>query len=444
MSSTPFEGPMSPESVGVFRDRLKHGQNVAKILESQVDTAQQNIVLLQGQVRLANETISNLKKYFQETENLLGKLYEPDACTQQQQLVKDVPLKRNGSPPSMTDSGNESNKSYDGKDSNNNKSPYAQQLRQVLDALQDEDSRPQRGGATPASTMNGVVEHNNNNNHCGGKCHPVVSYVPFGYHLVDAATAAVVPLPSDVSSPVQVGIRGVRGGKRMYEEIPSAATSTTTAAHIMKYNTTKVKKVETGGGKLNAQKMLQDFSKRRFFTYNPRFDLDLLIVPPPIPATELMKELRGRVRSEQQLPTSTAGSQASVDSSMNNSTLHNVDDHKEVSLVMDLKKELDVHDNNSSNGFSSPSSDQNGTVNKQIDIDQESIHAVFKSPGGSTKILPTIKEENREGRRRLESHIAMMRSADNNNNGNNNSYRIIMKQEATVSPLKVAGAQCAS
>ena len=40
-----------PETVLILTDRLKHGQNVVHILESQMDTAQQNIVLLQGQVR---------------------------------------------------------------------------------------------------------------------------------------------------------------------------------------------------------------------------------------------------------------------------------------------------------------------------------------------------------------------------------------------------------
>ena len=32
-----------------------------------------------------------------------------------------------------------------------------------------------------------------------------------------------------------------------------------------------------------------DFTKRRFIPYNPRYDLDLLIVPPPIPASDLLK-----------------------------------------------------------------------------------------------------------------------------------------------------------
>ena len=35
-----------------------------------------------------------------------------------------------------------------------------------------------------------------------------------------------------------------------------------------------------------------DFTKRRYLPYNPRYDLDLLIVPPPIPAMDLLK---GRV-----------------------------------------------------------------------------------------------------------------------------------------------------
>ena len=35
-----------------------------------------------------------------------------------------------------------------------------------------------------------------------------------------------------------------------------------------------------------------DFSKRRFHPYNPRWDLDLQIVPPPLAASELMDKLK--------------------------------------------------------------------------------------------------------------------------------------------------------
>ena len=147
MSSS--EPILIPETVLILRDRMKHGQNVAKILESQVDTAQQNIILLQGQVRLANETISNLKKHFQETENILTKLFEPEPQirtyeTEVKDINKPTPVKVPDhtvtTSPILQDSGTESNKSFDDK-GDSNKSPYAQQLRQVLDVLQDEESR---------------------------------------------------------------------------------------------------------------------------------------------------------------------------------------------------------------------------------------------------------------------------------------------------------------
>ena len=156
------------EAVATLRDRVKHGQNMTKILESQLDTAQQNISLLQGQVRLANETILNLKKYFAETESTLNELLpdhsssrvfhfdaEPLPQQQQQQQQKDEnelsqkhgnvdsttrsPIPTDTSNSSSGTSG-ESHKHEDKRD-NHNKSPYAQQLRQVLDVLQDEEPR---------------------------------------------------------------------------------------------------------------------------------------------------------------------------------------------------------------------------------------------------------------------------------------------------------------
>ena len=145
------ESKILPEAVLNLRDRLKHGQNVTKILESQLDTAQQNITLLQGQVRLANETIVNLKKHFHETENILSQLLSPEYQSRVSNIeaeTKDVESEgsqKHGSVDSTTRSPNpdvvEKTKSFDEKSDNNNKSPYAQQLRQVLDVLQDEEPR---------------------------------------------------------------------------------------------------------------------------------------------------------------------------------------------------------------------------------------------------------------------------------------------------------------
>lgn len=152
-----------PETVLILRDRIKHGQNVAKILESQVDTAQQNIILLQGQVRLANETISNLKKHFQETEKILTKLFEPEPQVRTFESDKDVPKESpvklpehshsvSATSPILHDSGTDSNKSF-GDKSDANKSPYAQQLRQVLDVLQDEE--PRKTGCSSSRSESG-------------------------------------------------------------------------------------------------------------------------------------------------------------------------------------------------------------------------------------------------------------------------------------------------
>lgn len=154
------------EAVSTLRDRLKHGQNMTKILESQLDTAQQNISLLQGQVRLANETILNLKKYFTETENTLNELLIPnhassrvfrfdgehkDHDSELSQKHGNVdsttrsPLPTRSPIPTDTSSNgdNHTNKPQTDLDKreHHNKSPYAQQLRQVLDALQDEEPR---------------------------------------------------------------------------------------------------------------------------------------------------------------------------------------------------------------------------------------------------------------------------------------------------------------
>ena len=55
-----------------------------------------------------------------------------------------------------------------------------------------------------------------------------------------------------------------------------------------------IKKISDGSDKTNGrgQKIFKEFSKRHFFAYNPRFDLDILLVPPPMRAENLFKELR--------------------------------------------------------------------------------------------------------------------------------------------------------
>ena len=154
MNSTSItDSKILPEAVLNLRDRLKHGQNVAKILESQIDTAQQNISLLQGQVRLATETILNLKKHFQETENILSQLVSPDQapigntdnenkdpeCESSQKHVN-ANVDSTTRSPRPSEETTETGKSFEEK-LEQNKSPYAQQLRQVLDVLTDEEPR---------------------------------------------------------------------------------------------------------------------------------------------------------------------------------------------------------------------------------------------------------------------------------------------------------------
>ena len=155
-----FNTQEAKEAVLTLRDRLKHGQNMTKILESQLETAQQNISLLQGQVRLANETILNLKKYFQETENTVNELLTPTTNQQSSRVFqynetnsskKDESSERKH-PPLSSHSSRKSSRSpitpeplepkgTEDKRDHHNKSPYAQQLRQVLDALQDEEPK---------------------------------------------------------------------------------------------------------------------------------------------------------------------------------------------------------------------------------------------------------------------------------------------------------------
>lgn len=443
-SSLAESNKILPEAVLNLRDRLKHGQNVAKILESQIDTAQQNISLLQGQVRLATETILNLKKHFQDTENILEQLISPEQSGRLEIELKDLDnepstpkhasvannVDSTTRSPVPSDTTNEATNSFDDKRIEQNKSPYAQQLRQVLDVLTDEDvsrdnprgskmmtplmqhhkhdvcsskecscsdcnSPPhmssgssrhgysnkcdcgsssctggmdhfhhkQRSGEehcrnpsnnmkhkqinhshhinmspksferkdssshsrSPSSHSNHsysnhcnapcctnnepseyarpvhyvsihsppmrtnenvappsnkhMVERHHHSPHCVGdkcQCLPYVSYVPYGsrsYHVIDSPQGGMPPEMHTMSP-------SSSSRKRQYVPLMPGEEP----PHL-KY--TKVKRID--GNKLTAQKVLQDFTKRRFFAYNPQFDLDLLIVPPPIPAMDLLK-----------------------------------------------------------------------------------------------------------------------------------------------------------
>ena len=165
-------------AINDLRDKFKHGHHIIKILESQLETARQNISLLQGQVRLANETIENLKQQFNEadmtlafmTDNYKGNHERRNESARQSGRDLDdysqapVFVTRNdehenqrrllefekNSPKCLTKSNdmavsdneqNERTKTPTLHAQERPKSPYAQQLRQVLDALQDEDPR---------------------------------------------------------------------------------------------------------------------------------------------------------------------------------------------------------------------------------------------------------------------------------------------------------------
>ena len=56
-----------------------------------------------------------------------------------------------------------------------------------------------------------------------------------------------------------------------------------------------------------------DFTKRRFIAYNPRYDLDLLIVPPPILASDFVKG-GGNPQTGSSMPTTKEGGAAKVPS----------------------------------------------------------------------------------------------------------------------------------
>eukprot|EP00794_Sanderia_malayensis_P015835 gene15835-17431_t len=115
--------------------------------------------------------------------------------------------------------------------------------------------------------------------HCDDKCrcHAFVNYAPFGYQVVESAPG----IPQTIQ-PISPSLPSKKN-KRYHPVAPGDEPP-----HL-KY--TKVKRID--GSKVAAQKTIQDFSKRRFHPYNPRWDLDLLIVPPPIPALDLISILGG-------------------------------------------------------------------------------------------------------------------------------------------------------
>ncbi|XP_066933980.1 myb-like protein Q isoform X3 [Clytia hemisphaerica] len=588
------------EAVATLRDRLKHGQNMTKILESQLDTAQQNISLLQGQVRLANETILNLKKYFTETENTLNDLftsnhssrsfqYNDGATKEQSDMDKNQQMSKvaRGStrsprtPESMDTKTHHDDKRRERE--HNNKSPYAQQLRQVLDALQDEEPKksshthhrlhektePSEHSPSPPPAdrrlmqatkhyhheneggafqrrqphpeedypkmkhhkMNGhpsrestngnhhdpispkpsyYQQHHSNelshghhqphphSNHCMGPCCPSET-PPSSYKMMEKSyhygsdekpTHYVEKSPNGglhyiaVHSPESTTSSGKHGERhhshhyvpyayhipgenphKMIHEMPPQPLSPTTNSgggrrkrayapllpneeppHL-KY--TKVKRID--GSKLTAQKVLQDFTKRRFIAYNPRYDLDLLIVPPPIPASDLLKgghQFKGTEQKMTNIRSPVASPQENKIQSERRSTIYGKpsneshSDKEDEEVFTEPRSPLDDANNNNHHD---DNNNNNKTVNNNSWPHKPQIYS-----GKGVSVLPSIKEEPRSNK--LEDQInklrhdqetntipAVYRQQDSpysdTNNNNENSPMVVRENAASPIPI---------
>lgn len=523
---TSSEPKIAPEIILNLKDRLKHGQNVTKILESQLDTAQQNISLLQGQVRLANETILNLKKHFQETEKILSHLVSPNQQPSQSSFEIETKDSDTESSQKHVDSTTRSplpeaavttSRSFDER---NEKSPYAIQLKQVLDVLDEEPKRPvlvHRPDSAKdcncldcQTTRKQYVEcdyessscssehyrrksdesckvkpkssgHNHHNTspkaysrseshsshslsysqcsgpccansdrykmmekpstpvhyvsmrsssgkhgerhhhgHCSDKCqcHSYVNYVPYGYRVVEGRPGMLDSMP-----PMSPSTRR----KRSYAPVLPGEEP----PHL-KY--TKVKRID--GSKLTAQKVLQDFTKRRFLPYNPKYDLDLLIVPPPLPAMDLIQS----VKAHSDITKSNSETHLSLLPSLYKNG-HEENSLENLNVIEKSKEILKNGSNNSGNNILCNDNNNNNETSN-----------FYAHPFKTTslpKTLSTIKEERNDGRSKLEDHISKLRkdstrsphgnnrSPHANNFYNEQDYHVPtlnLKQERTVSP----------
>ena len=98
------------------------------------------------------------------------------------------------------------------------------------------------------------------------------------------------------------------------------------------------------------------------------------------------------------------------------------------------------NDNNNNNITTTVNSINNNNINNN-NTNNAFVHSLFKSPSSNMKLLPVIKEENVEGRKKLENHIAIMRAESNARNASalnqECNYSLGMKQERTMSPITV-------
>ncbi|XP_065646963.1 uncharacterized protein LOC101239084 [Hydra vulgaris] len=324
-----------------LQERLKHGQNIADILENQISAAQKNLNFLQDQIHLANETVMSLKKHFYDAEEMLSNLVRSERLVNghshisSQLKISDVSDNMESSPCSPTSaetSPTRLSRPYDDKHEQK-KSQYAQQLRQVLDVLQDESSSPQRpcnhtsnktwrnGDHSCKKYLNcnrchddneyfeGDINRNDDNkriksseisfsreskdhNRMRGSPHRFVYSRIHSNEIKEYSPNNKMlhtPSPSQQLYPDKFlyphHIYSKADNDFHEDTLSRKKRSHGLGEEHLKY--TKVKKID--GSKITAQKTLLDFNKRRFLPYNPRYDLDLLIVPPPLPATELLK-----------------------------------------------------------------------------------------------------------------------------------------------------------
>ena len=125
---TPVTSPLTPSFI---RDRLQHGENVVTIVEQQLSTARHNIVLLQDQMHLASQTLTNLQQHVNESSRILGT------------FMYDKEKEYEGKRPTQTVDGDQRGVFPDGfsKDVDNyhgekmRTSPYSSELRKVLKAM---------------------------------------------------------------------------------------------------------------------------------------------------------------------------------------------------------------------------------------------------------------------------------------------------------------------
>lgn len=208
-----------------------------------------------------------------------------------------------------------------------------------------------------------------------------------------------------------------------------------------------------------------DFTKRRFCAYNPRYDLDLLIVPPPIPAFDLIKDNKNVIKTQKMegyLPQAEQGQPPQPLHQINAAVAENalnvangidtLDRHAPTYELNNSETNPsetsnggDVHSNGSSNGYDGNNNTIaitciNDTVNNNTS--NSFVHSLYKSPSNSVKLLPVIKEENIEGRKKLENHIAMIRGDPSMRGSPTDiSYSLSMKQERTMSPITVGSSR---